>query len=501
MKIRKIYILGLVLVAMVFNSCEDALQEEVFSFIAPENFYNTATDAEAALVGVYAGFRLGHMYDRHYMIGDMGTDDTFTGEFRGNQDRIQIDEFTVDPNNGIFRERFENSYITINRANAVISRVPSIEMNVDQRDAVVNQARFLRALLYFDLVQLFGDVPLKIEETLNVNDVASPRVDFNRIYDEVIIPDLQAAENLPASPRLEGQATNTSAKSLLSRVYMARAGNDPNSPFWSLARDKANEVINSGQHRLIGNFRDVFQIENQNNQEHVFSIQFSALQGVNNSFQEFFMPRGINSTTGNGNGVNEPTPDIVQAFEPGDDRFNTAFLLELPLANGGRNFYDPRGSCEGLPTPCIPQPYIGKYLEISPPRGSLNYPILRYSDVLLMYAESANEAESGPSAAAYAAINQVRNRAGLADLTPGLTAAQFREAVRNERRVELAFEGIRRYDLVRWGILLDVTREHFSRFYPNLVGNVREHHMLFPIPQREIDLNPGISLADQNPGY
>ncbi|MBW3467832.1 RagB/SusD family nutrient uptake outer membrane protein [Arthrospiribacter ruber] len=501
MKINKIYTIGLFLIAMTFNSCEEALQEEVFSFIAPENFYNSATDAEAALVGVYAGFRLIHMYDRHYMIGDMGSDDTFTGEFRGNQDRIQIDEFTVDPNNGIIRERYENAYITINRANAVISRVPGIEMNSQQRENIVNQARFLRALLYFDLVQLFGNVPLKIEETLNVNDVASPRVDFNRIYDEVIIPDLQAAESLPESPRLEGQATNTSAKALLARVYLARAGNDPNSPYWALARNKANEVIESGQHRLLNDFRDVFQVENQNSQEHVFSIQFSSLQGVGSSFQEFFMPRGINSTTGNGNGVNEPTPDIVQAYEEGDLRYNTTFLLELPLANGTSNFYDPKGSCQGFPTPCIPQPYIGKYLEIAPPRGNLNYPILRYSDVLLMYAEAANEANGGPTGEAYSAINQVRNRAGLPDLAQGLSRDQFRQAVRHERRVELAFEGIRRYDLVRWGTLLEVTREHFQRFYPNLSGNVRDHHLLFPIPQREIDLNPGISLADQNPGY
>lgn len=501
MKIKNIYKIGLVFVAMLFNSCEEALQEQVFSFVAPDNFYRTATDAEAALVGVYAGFRLIHMYDRQYMIGDMGSDDTFTGEFRGNQDRIQIDEFTVDPNNGIVLERFENSYITINRANAVISRVPGIDMNPQQRDNIINQARFLRALLYFDLVQLYGDVPLKMEETLNVNNVASPRVNFNRIYDEVIIPDLQAAESLPATQRLQGQATSNAAKALLARVYLTRAGNQDNSPFWALARDKANEVINSGQQMLLSNFRDVFQIQNENSAEHIFSIQFSSLQGLQSTFQEFFMPRGLNSTTGNGNGVNEPTPDIVQAFEPNDLRFNTSFLLQLPLANGRTNHYDPRRSCVSFPTPCIPQPYIGKYLEITPPRGNLNYPIIRYSDVLLMFAEAANEAEGVPSAAAFSAINQVRTRAGLPELSPGVNRMQFREAVRKERRLELAFEGIRRYDLVRWGILLEVTRAHFTRFYPNLVGNVRPHHILFPIPQREIDLNPGISLADQNPGY
>lgn len=501
MKIKYIYF-GIVLtLSGVFTSCEDPLQEQVFSFIAPENFYNTATDAEVALVGVYAGLRLSHLYDRHYMIGDMGSDDTFTGEFRGNQDRIQIDEFTVDPNNGIIRDRYENAYITINRANAVINRVPAIPMNDSQKENIINQAKFLRAFLYFDLVRLFGPVPLKVEETRNVSNVASPRVEIDRIYDEIIIPDLIAAENLPPTQNLEGQVTNTSAKALLARVYITRAGNNPGSPYWALARDKAQEVIQSGQHNLIDSYRNVFQLENQNSREHIFSIQFSSMQGLGSTIQEFFMPRGINSTTGNGNGVNEPTPSIVNAYLSNDLRFNTAFLKELPLANGGTNFYDPRASCTGFPTPCIPRPYIGKYLEITPPRGNLNYPIIRFSDVLLMYAEASNEAEGSPSAEAYNAINMVRTRAGLPNLEAGMSQDAFRQAVRLERRLELAFEGIRRYDLVRWGTLLEVTRQHFSDHYPNLVGNVQDHELLFPIPQREIDLNPGIELADQNPGY
>ncbi|KEO73478.1 RagB/SusD family nutrient uptake outer membrane protein [Anditalea andensis] len=501
MKIKYIYIGIILSLLTLISACEDPLQEEVFSFIAPENFYNTASDAEAALVGVYAGLRMGSMYSQHYLIGDMGSDDTFTGEFRGNQDRIQMDEFTVDPNNGIVRDRYENSYITINRANAVISRVPAISMNDSQKENIINQAKFLRAFLYFDLVQLYGAVPLKVEETLNINDVASPRVDVNRIYDEVIIPDLLAAENLPASQNLEGQVTRSSAKALLARVYLTRAGDNPGSPYWALARDKAKEVIDSGHHRLLNAYRDVFQLENQNSPEHLFSVQFSALQGVGSTIQEFFQPRGINSITGNGNGVNEPTFDIVSAFDPNDIRFGTAFLLELPLANGGTNFYDPRASCMGFPAPCIPAPYIGKFQESAPPRGNLNYPIIRYADVLLMYAEAANEAEGSPSPTAYDMINQVRRRAGLPDIAPGLAQDAFRQAVRQERRKELAFEGIRRYDLVRWGILLDVMRNHFQVYYPVLAGNVQNHEVLLPIPQREIDLNPGIELADQNPGY
>lgn len=199
--------------------------------------------------------------------------------------------------------------------------------------------------------------------------------------------------------------------------------------------------------------------------------------------------------------MNEPTPDIVQAFEPGDARFNAAFLRELRLQAGGSRFYAPTGNCAGSPTPCTPRPYIGKYFETSLPIGNINYPVIRYSDVLLMYAEAANEAEGSPSAQAYAAINQVRRRAGLADLPGGLGQTEFRAGVRQERRVEFCFEALRRYDLVRWGTLLTTMREHFKRFYPTLEANVNDHEVLFPIPQREIDLNPSIALTDQNPGY
>ena len=117
------------------------------------------------------------------------------------------------------------------------------------------------------------------------------------------------------------------------------------------------------------------------------------------------------------------------------------------------------------------------------------------------YDEAANEAENGPSAQAYAAINQVRRRAGLPDLTAGLNQTDFRDRVRRERRVELCFEALRRYDLVRWGTLLPTMREHFRRYYPTLVSNVDAHEVLFPIPQREIDLNPAIAQSDQNTGY
>jgi len=484
----------------LFVGCSKPLEEKVFSFIAPENFYRNATDAQVALNAVYDGIQGFHLADRAYMIGDMGSDDTFTGEFRGNQDRIQIDEFTVDANNGINRDRFENTYIAINRANAVIARVPTINMDAALRDNIVNQAKFLRAMWYFDLVQLYGAVPLRLDETASLTDVGSARVPVARIYDEAILPDLRAAENLPTTQSNRGAATRGAAKALLAKVLMTRAGNTPGSPLWAQARDKAKEVMDLGVNRLLANYNDVFLLQNENSAEHLFSAQFSSQQNEGSSFQVFFQPRGINGIAANGNGVNEPTFDIVQAFELTDLRSNTAFIREFGLAAGGSRWYAPSGNCVGSPTPCTPRPYIGKYFETSLPIGNLNYPVIRYADVLLIYAEAANEA-SGPTDLAYDALNQVRRRAGLANLPTGLGQAQFRDRVRAERRVELCFEAIRRYDLVRWGILLETMREHFRRFYPPLAANVQAHEVLMPIPQREIDLNPAIEQADQNPGY
>jgi starch-binding outer membrane protein, SusD/RagB family len=493
MKSKLIYT-GLALM-LTLPACQDALEENVFNFVAPQNFYQNATDAQAALVSVYDALQPGNMFGQAYMIGDMSTDDTFTGEFRGNPSRVQIDEFTIDANNAITTGRFEDSYLAINRANAVIDRVPAIEMDEDLKANVINQARFIRALIYFDLVRLYGDVPMKVRETAVLEEVGIPRTPVEQIYQEVIIPDLVAAENLPITQSDPGRATRGAAKALLAKVYLTRQE-------WALARDKAREVMElpGSPHGLLDNFADVFQLENQNSREHLFSVQFNSLQGEGSSFQEFFQPRGINSATGTGNGVNEPTFDIVEAFEPGDERFNATFIFELPLATGGVNFYDPTGRGNCLGTPCIPRPYIGKYMESSLPRGNLNYPVIRYSDVLLMYAEAANEAEGGPSALAFEAINQVRRRARLPELN-GLSQEEFRQRVRQERRVELAFESQRRFDLIRWGIFTETMRAHAQKYYPVWAANVREHFELLPIPAREIDLNPAIGPEHQNPGY
>lgn len=475
------------LCTLFFSACEEPLEEEVFNFVSPVNFYQNAADAEAALIAVYDGLQRDEMWGRGvYLIGDMSTDDTFTGEFRGNASRVQIDEFTVDANNAVIESRWNDSYIMINRANAVIDQVPEIEMDAAQRDNIVNQARFLRAFIYFNLVQCFGDVPLKNSETQGASEISSPRVPVEQIYQELIIPDLTAAENLPASQSQRGKATQGAAKALLAKVYLTRGE-------WQLARDKALEVINIPGYDLWASYAEVFSVANENGKEDIFSVQFNSLLGEGSSFQNFFSPRGIGGVATNGNGVNEPTLDIVNEYGPNDQRFAATYVTNYPLANGSVRVYDP-----------FTNPYIAKYNEPAPPIGNVNYPVLRFADVLLMFAEADNEV-NGPTVEAYTAINRVRNRAGLPGLQekPGYTESQesFRQEVRHERRLELAFEGQRRFDLIRWGIYLETMRAHAAQYYPAWTGNIDDFETLFPIPSREIELNPAINPENQNPGY
>jgi hypothetical protein len=485
MKSKVIYIV--VTLMLGFFSCEKPLEEEVFDFVGPTNFYKTAADAEAALTAVYSGLQPDEMWNRGvYLIGDMSSDDTFTGEFRGNASRVQIDEFTVDENNAVVADRWNLSYEMINRANGVIDRVPAIAMDQAQKDNIVNQAKFLRALVYFYLVQLYGDVPMKINETEGVSSIGISRTPAETIYNEVIIPDLIAAEALPVTQNLKGRATQGAAKALLARVYLTRQQ-------WALARDKAKEVIAIPGYDLWENYGDAFKVANENGKEDIFSVQFNNLLGEGGSLQNFFAPRGISGIATNGNGVNEPTLDIVKSYEPHDERFTTTYLTNYPLTNGTVRVYDP-----------FKNPYIAKYNEPAPPIGNVNYPIIRFADVLLMYAEAENEL-SGPTAEAYAAINRVRLRASLGNLQekPGYVESQenFRTELRHERRVELAFEGHRRFDLVRWGTYIETMRAHASTYYPAWAGNIDDFETLFPIPAREIELNPDITPEQQNVGY
>lgn len=476
MKIRNLILFGFCLLGSV--ACEKNLEEVPLSFFEESNSFKSAADATSAINGVYS--RLRGIYGMNMIdLADLNSDECEVREDNGGGNEIHKNLF----NSGtrLFDMFYTNSYVLIDRANRVIANVPKINMDIKLRDQIVGEAKFMRALAYFNLVRAFGDVPLVTVISNDVVNVRVPRDPAEKVYQQVIL-DLQDAEKtLPAkytAASENGRATVGAAKSILAKVYLTRKD-------WTNAAAKAKEVIDSKSYSLVADYRDVFLPEKENGPEHIFSIQYSCYlpaygSGMAVSFAIYFS-YPINLTGGS----YQVVPAHVATYLPGDYRKEVTVINEKKIANGTTVL-----SRTG--------PHMDKYwdpLACGSESARNNFLVIRYADVLLMYAEAINEL-GGPNADAYAAINQVRARARkgneasmLKDLA-GLSQAQFREAVLQERSWELCFEGHRRWDLLRSGKYIDNMKK---------IGITAESkHLLYPVPIQEMDVNPALT---QNLGY
>jgi hypothetical protein len=474
-----------------FSSCnDDFLDENPKSFISPENFYKTEADANAALMAVYNGLRGIYSQDMTF-VGDMAGEQTWPGVSNSNVDRSNINAFQFEPSNTILLGNWTNNYLIINRANAVITRVPAIEMPANTKDAIVAEARFLRALAYFNLVRTFGGVPLRLTETTDLKDLHVARSTANEVYD-LIINDLKLAETkLIATPQTTanvGRATKGAASSLLAYVYLTQKD-------WTNAAAKAQEVIdNKGAYGygLFATPADVWKIANENKLEHIFSVQFqSGPEAFGSAYAQFYLSRTANVIQASGIsgfGQNLVEDAFWKSFDPADTRRDASILSR---------FVDPKNQkVYQYPSTDLTELSIFKYFDTAPyarSNNNNNYPILRYADVLLIKAEALNEL-NGPTTEAYEAINAIRKRAGagMTELS-GLNQVQFRAAVLKERSFEFCFESKRYFDLVRTEQLVPIMTAAGK--------NPQAKNLLFPIPQKEIDTNQKINPEDQNPGY
>jgi hypothetical protein len=459
------YISSITLLA--FSSCSK-LVEKPDAFISPVNFYASRSDALAATTAAYTAVRVNGSSTRNYVIlGEIPTDNMFP--LQNNNDRVQLDEYAHTPQNSILRETWQNFYLGITRSNVVIGRVPKINMEEPLRNRLVAEAKFLRAFYYFHLVRLFGNIPLVTTEVTSLDELTYPtRDDKAKVYEQ-IIKDLKDAETvLPATytGSDQGRATRGAAKAFLASVYLTLKQ-------YQLAADKSAELMAPGSvYGLWDNYRDVFDITKEFGKEAIFDAQFtSGPSGQGTALIAFFAQEN-NAVLGRGFGSFQPTPELYNQFSANDLRKSIFFTL------GTDNKY-----------------YCNKWIDVDALTGEQsdnNYPLMRYAEVVLTFAEAYNEvnapANDNP---AYRAVNSIRRRAGLPDLT-GLTQAQLREAILKERRLELSFEGQRWFDLVRTGRLV-------STLTAAGTTNVKEYHNVFPIPQFEIDLNK--NLKPQNPGY
>ncbi|HMG70566.1 MAG TPA: RagB/SusD family nutrient uptake outer membrane protein, partial [Gemmatimonadaceae bacterium] len=367
-----------------------------------------------------------------------------------------------------------------------------------ERNRVLGEAHYLRALMYFQLVRMFGDVPLMDKEAKSVADAQIPRTPAAEVY-ALIVSDLQTAMNdLPPSYSGAdlGRATSGAATSLLAKVYL-------NQKDYNNAAKYAGQVMSSGSYSLNARWLDNFKISLEyTNPESIFEINYGAPEqtpGVVGSVQTLFtLPSGFPG--GDAYGLIQVNPDLIALYSTNDQRGNGATYMTSPYTTAlGETV------TWGVPNGAAFHKWIDETDSKDMTARSWqqmpnNWIIQRYADVVLIYAEAVNSGGTATNGSAEAALNQVRSRAGIPGVS-GLGAAALTDSIRVERRREFAFEGQRWFDLSRWGILDAVVQAKTAQMQTLFPGETGVHGApsnLFPIPDGQINSNGKLT---QNPGW
>ncbi len=505
--IAKILLYGALL--PVIAGCSDFLDEEDPSNLTPESFYTTATHAESAIAAVYADARfIGNgagIFSSNWQLLEAPTG-TSTTETAQNSDLNNLYSLTYDPNTGHIQNWWRGIYKVVANANLVLDNVPDITMDESRKNQVLGEARFLRAWAYFYAVRLWGDVPLiLLSQTFSSEDFFPVRTAQADVYNQ-IVEDLKVAESAGLAWTDEsGRVSQSAVKSLLSKVYLTMAGYPLNlgTQYYELAAGKAKEVIdNAGSIGLFSTYAEVHDESLKNTVEHIFSLQYNADVAQNPMGNMFpnFKPVTYRGPSGTGSTI--PVIQFYNSYETGDLRIQDqqGYFYTTYYTNGSGDPFD------------LGAPYIFKHFNVTAngtfgvpgtARDNLNVPIIRYAEVLLIYAEAENEV-NGPGQAAYEAFKAIRDRAQL--VTPDVgtfSQVSFREAIWKERWHELCYEGITWFDMVRLRKVFNSITKGFDDFvgHVNLSSDqaLQEKHLLFPLTKNEMINNP--NLRPQNPGY
>ncbi|KQC28674.1 RagB/SusD family nutrient uptake outer membrane protein [Flagellimonas eckloniae] len=548
----------LLIILLMGLSCEDYLVEEPPSFIAANDFWQTASDARTGVDGIYR--IVNDVHFRWMAAVDSFTDDQVC-KSGGSPFINSFGTHTVTPSDRIFEQVdvYTGWWTGISRANTALKFVPDINMDETEKNIILGEARALRAFLYYNLVKLYGDLPMLTDAIESTEDFDKPRTDAETIYNEIIIPDLQFAENnCREGLHTDGHFTKWTAKIILADVYLTRAGYRRTSrgefvqgdaANWALARDKAKEILDDSPHALNtvakvdgANITPAFGVawdyQNPFTPEAMLELSYIKVINLGSWYsrecnphvdgRQYWGPQnqsplldseGIDLTVAQMDFLGTqmlraasyiPTPDLYDAFEDGDERRDFSLMTRYNSADG-RTFL-----CQPTFRKLIDIEYFLGGEETNFRYTTANLILYRYADALLIYAEAQNEADGTPNAQAYAAINEIRNRAGLEDLTPGLSQDDFRQAVWQERRVELNAEFKRKFDLMRTNRLVAETTDinldwtaaqgsltdYRNAYTPYYNGRppFPDYEWLWPIPQSEMDLNV-FNDWYQNEGY
>jgi hypothetical protein len=467
---KKTLFVALVLSSLLgTTACTDSLVQDPLTSKTQANFLRNETEVEEYVNATYGALQANGLYGLYLpAAAEIPSDNTYD-EVPANDDGIygQLDQFTTIPTNAIVTSIWLGSYIPIQRANVVLNRIGGVSYaSSTTRDARIGEMKFLRALLYFNLVRLYGDVPLVTQETIDPNAYfGQGRTPTAQVYTQIIKDLTEAITVLPTTSSQAGRVRQTAAQTLLAKVYLTQKN-------YAAALPLLQAVVATGRHALQSNPANVFSLANENNSEIVFAVQFaSGLNGNtlgSNMFQQF-SPSG---TVSGAKGHNLPTKQLYALYGSTDRRRGTY----LDVTSAGTPFIKKMVA----PTTVITD-------------GGSDFVVLRYADVLLMLAEVQNELNGTTDAATN--LNLIRTRAGLA-ATTATNQADLRAAIALERRLELVGEGHRWFDLQRSGNAVSVLNAYFQS--TGTLVTVDANDLLLPIPQSQVNTDPSIL---QNPGY
>jgi len=496
---------------VVASGCDNMLDIEPQGEQTSANFFRTTDDANRALAGAYdaiqqqkrATYQGAPEFLSGYdlVFGEVASDNAFKGgESQNDQPDIDdVQTFTVDPNNLYIAKMWSSLYEAVTRSNRLLNQVPDIEMDEGEKQEILAETRFIRAYAYFYLLQAFGMEPgtnngpgiVLLEGPVTIGDANQPRSPEPAVWEQ-IEADLQAAiDVLPTKserpPSAYGRATRGAAQALLVKAHIFQNDFGP-------AETLAQTIITSGEYTLAPDFAGIFRTSGEHGSGSIFEINYATLP---NQLEGYFGNVYQASRSTWGFGFKIPTQDLVDAFDSNDPRLEATVIFDgeaMPdgtVVDGGTSRSGYHNEKIWIPQAEYPQ-NNGQGIFAGP--SNVRY--IRLANLLLWHAEAANE--NGNTPAALASLNAVRERArnnadNPAAVLPDITTTdqdELREAIYRERRLELAMEDLRFFDLVRQGRAAEVLGS---------AGFVAGVHERMPIPQREIDLSEGV--LEQNTGY
>ena len=486
---RKILFFTAAAALISLNSCEKFLElEPISESVAVSNtsadsvFYKSASEVEAALAGVYADFKNEYYQLDYFVNGDAQSDDAYAGG--DNPANFQIDDYRIDAINLNVSRDWAYLYSTVGKANAVINNTQAVNdpaLSAQRKAEIIGEASFIRAFMYFQLVQLWGDVPLQLTEVRTISAdklddiypiIFPARTPKEEIYRQ-IIADLEVAlAGVRVTAPHKGFITKGAVNTMLAKVYATQEPHD-----WNKVNQYCDAVI-AGGYTLLPDYDKLWNNSQENSPEAIFEINYNG--GITDGNWGTKIFRGLDWKK-----FNLPSNDLARAFDAeGDTKRKNSSII----------FLDVTGKWSDPHWPQTKYPFINKYRTFT--EGSnQNYIFYRLADVLLLKAEALNEL--GDLAGAAALVNQIRTRVSLPNTTAA-TQTDMRLAIEKERRLELAFEGHRWYDLKRTGRAIAVMNAVTGANNENLGYDLNEQRLLWPIPQAELDKN---SKLTQNPGY